>query len=86
MYSTCKNSYTYGSITVLKGTTVLQRTTFSDSWQISGYVKMPALAAGVYKITFSATWTAIDIKDYTIGVYAPEKVSILDAAGLKNEV
>ena len=43
------------------------------------------LAAGTYTIKFQPTWTSSDKKDYTIGVYAAEKVAVKDSNGKTNE-
>jgi len=50
-----------------------------------GYLYFKNLAAGSYTIKFKATWSSIDIKDYTVSVYAAEKVVIKDEKGKSNE-
>jgi len=34
------------------------------------------MAAGTYTIKMKASWTANDVREYTVGVYAAEKVVV----------
>ena len=36
-----------------------------------GFLYFQSLAAGTYTITFKPSWGKMDIRDYTISVYAP---------------
>jgi hypothetical protein len=46
-----------------------------------GFIRFTSLAAGDYQITFQAKWGSVDIKDYTVQVYAKSSVKITDTAG-----
>ena len=41
-----------------------------------GFISFDNLAAGTYTIKFQPTWSSIDVKDYTVGVYAAETVTV----------
>jgi len=80
----CKYTLTKGTIQLYKGTTLVTSTTFDDSRSGSGFIRQENLAAGTYTIKFQPTWGTVDVKDYLIAVYAPEAVTITDAAGKSN--
>src|SRR5687767_13623882 len=50
-----------------------------------GFIKFDSLAAGTYIIKFQPKWSDIDVKDYTINVYAAEKVALYDEEGSFND-
>jgi hypothetical protein len=67
----CKSSYTTGLLALYSGSTQLQNVTVSDELGY-GFLYFDPLPAGTYTITFKPTWTSVDVKDYTISVYALE--------------
>ena len=82
----CKSTKTYakGSLKVYKGSTLLESTTFDDYIGF-GFINFENLNAGTYTIKFKPTWSSVDVREYTVGVYAAEKVAIKDESGQTNE-
>jgi len=58
-----------GQLMLYKGYTLLDKVTFTDQLG-NGNLYYPSLAAGTYTIKFLPKWTSIDVRDYTISVYA----------------
>jgi hypothetical protein len=46
-----------------------------------GWTQYTALSAGTYSLQFQATWTAQDVKDYVLSVYAADQILIYDQWG-----
>ena len=44
------------------------------------------MSAGTYTIKFKPTWTAYDVKDYTVNLYSPKQINIFDSAGKSTNV
>ena len=81
----CRSAKSKGVLGLYTGTTLIQSFSYDDSLGF-GSMYFANLAAGTYTIKFQATWTTVDVKDYTIGVYAAEKVSVMDSNGKTNQV
>ena len=70
-----------------KGTsTVLDSSTTWDFWTL-GWLDYSntALAAGEYTVEVIPKWQENDVKDYTLSIYAPNKIKILDSNNRQNE-
>lgn len=77
----CRNGQsTTGNLQLLRGSTTLDNIVFTDQLGY-GYQYYSSLAAGTYTLRFRPTWTAFDVKDYTVSVYSKDKISILDSKG-----
>ena len=71
----CKSSSNYarGTMRLYRGNTYVDSVSFTDQMGF-GFIRQQNLAAGSYKITFQASWSTIDVKDYTISIYAKDKI------------
>lgn len=76
----CKSYYTTGTLSVYSGSTLLQSASVNDQFGF-GFIYFSNMAAGTYKITFSPSWGSVDVRDYTIQVYAPLATTIYDSNG-----
>jgi hypothetical protein len=85
MYApSCKTSYTSGTLALYSGSTLVKSTKVTDQLGY-GFMQFSPLQAGKYSIKFTPSWGTKDVRDYTVGVYAKEKVSIYDDAGKTSE-
>lgn len=82
MYATgCRyGKSTIGNVQIYKGSTYIDQFTFSDQLGY-GYQYYPTMTAGTYTLKFKATWTAYDVKDYTVSIYSANSFKIYDSYG-----
>lgn len=73
-------------LSIYSGSSQLAGIMFTDQWGGLGTAHFPQLNAGTYTIKFTPTWTSVDVRDYTVNVYALETVVLLDSAGHTNQV
>jgi hypothetical protein len=71
---------TRGTYQLYRGTTLIDSFTFNDQLGY-GYTYYPSLSSGSYSLLFRASWTPYDVRDYTVSVYAADKIAITDSQG-----
>lgn len=66
-----------GYFNLYRGSTLLDKYVFDDSLGY-GWTQYTGLSAGTYTIQVLAQWTAQDVRDYVVSVYAPDSVIVYD--------
>jgi len=75
MYAANCKASTNGILSVLSSSSYLVNSYVYD-WNAFNNFRFQTLAAGTYTINFKPNWNAQDVRDYTIRIYAADKVAI----------
>ncbi|CDW71552.1 calpain family cysteine protease containing protein [Stylonychia lemnae] len=75
----CKTLNTVAKIKIKQGTVTIAQSTFWDYWE-GGWIDYTTtpLAAGNYSIEVTIEWQFKDLRDYTLTIYAPYQIAIID--------